>query len=190
MVSAFRGAIEFFDRLGIYDVVLPFLLIFTIFFAILERTKIFGEEKVGEKTVTKKNLNAMTAFVIALLVVASSQIVAVINQALAQIALLLVVSISFLILAGSFFVNEEFKLGQNWKTGGMALMAIGILLIFANAVGWLTPFWAYITANWSSTVVGSIVLIVLIIWFVYYITTGAEEAQAKPEEEKKGGTTT
>ena len=49
------GVLDFFKELGIYDVVLPFILVFTIMFAILERTKIFGTE--GEKKFTKKNLN-------------------------------------------------------------------------------------------------------------------------------------
>ena len=43
--SVFRGIIEFFEKIGIYDVVLPFLLVFTIVFAILEKTKVFGTLK-------------------------------------------------------------------------------------------------------------------------------------------------
>ena len=31
--SAFRGVIEFFGVIGVYDIVLPFLLVFTIVFA-------------------------------------------------------------------------------------------------------------------------------------------------------------
>jgi hypothetical protein len=184
MVTAFRGAIEFFDRLGVYDVVLPFLLIFTIFFAMLERTKVFGTEKIGGVETTKKNLNAMASFVIALVTVASTRIVAVINEGLAKVALLLVMAISFLILAGSFYVNEDFKLSAGWKQWGTVFMAFGIILIFAYQVGWLAPFWSYVTANWNSTVIGSVVLIALIVWFMTYVT--------KPEvtaEKQKEGTT-
>ena len=178
MASVFRGAIDFFDRLGVYDVVLPFLLIFTIFFAILERTKIFGTEKIDGKDMTRKNLNAMVAFVIALLTVASTKVVAVINQGLAQVALVLIVAISFLILAGSFYVGNEFKLEGGWLKWGTALMFIGVILIFGYYVGWLVPFWDYVTANWDSTVVGSIALVILIIWFVYFVTK-PEGAPAK-----------
>ena len=175
MASVFRGAIEFFDRLGVYDVVLPFLLIFTIFFAILERTKIFGLEKVAGQDVTRKNLNAMTAFVIALVTVGSTRIVSLINEGLARVALLLVVSISFLVLAGSLFVGEDqFKLSQGWRMWGTALMFIGVILIFAYYVGWLAPFWDYVTANWDNTVVGSVALVILIIWFMYFITKGEQ----------------
>ena len=55
MTSAFRGAIEFFDKIGVYDVILPFLLVFTIVFAILEKTKVFGTDDIEGKKLTKKN---------------------------------------------------------------------------------------------------------------------------------------
>ena len=44
MASTFREVLLFFEQIGIYDVVLPFLLVFTIVFAILEKTKLFGTE--------------------------------------------------------------------------------------------------------------------------------------------------
>ena len=55
--SIFRGVISFLNTLGVYDIILPFLLVFTLVFAILEKTKVLGTEKVGDKTITKKNLN-------------------------------------------------------------------------------------------------------------------------------------
>ena len=54
----------------------------------------------------------------------------------------------------------------------MAFMGLGILLIFANELGWLEPGWNYVVNNWDSSVVGSIVLIIIIISFMSYITGG------------------
>lgn len=180
MATALRGTIDFFDRLGIYDVVLPFLLIFTIVFAILEKTKIFGTEKISGHEYPRKNLNAMAAFVIALVAVASTKIVGVINQALAKIVLLIIVAISFLILIGTFHgKDEEVKLAGNWKTWGMILMALGVLLIFANELGWLAPFWDYLTGNWDNNIIGSVILIIVIIAFMAYITK-PEAKEPKP----------
>ena len=56
--SVFRGIISLFTKLGVYDIILPFLLVFTIMFAILEKTKILGSEKIEGREVTKKNINA------------------------------------------------------------------------------------------------------------------------------------
>ena len=78
--SQFREILVFFDRLGVYDVVLPFILVFTLVFAIFEKTRIFGTDVVDNVTYTKKNLNTMVAFVIAFFVVASVQLVATISQ--------------------------------------------------------------------------------------------------------------
>jgi len=86
-VSTFRSVIEFFGDIGIYDVILPFLLIFTIVFAILEKTRIFGTEKIEGEEVTKKNINAMVAFVVGFLVVASTRLVSIINETMANMVL-------------------------------------------------------------------------------------------------------
>ena len=83
--NGFSGVISFFDKIGVYDIILPFLLVFTIVFAILEKTKILGTEKIGDREVTKKNLNSMVAFVMAFLVIASARLVAVINEVMANV---------------------------------------------------------------------------------------------------------
>jgi hypothetical protein len=168
--SVFRGTLTFFDKLGVYDVVLPFLLIFTIVFAILEKTRIFGTDKVEGKDITRKNLNGMTAFVTAFFVVASTKLVAVVNEVMANTVLLLLLSVCFLLLAGSFHSGkEEFFLKKPWKNIFMIIMFVGISLIFLNALGWLEPAWDYLIGHWDSTVVGSVLLMGVIIAFMFLI---------------------
>ena len=94
--SGFRGVIEFLGDLGVYDIILPFLLVFTIVFAILEKTKILGVEKIDGRELTKKNLNSMVAFIMSFLVIASTQLVSVINEVMANVVLLLILAICFL----------------------------------------------------------------------------------------------
>lgn len=188
-VTQFRNIILFFQDLGIYDVVLPFVLVFTIVFAILEKTKVFGTEKLGDVKYTKKNLNAMTAFVISFLVVASSKIVAIINESLAKIVLLLLVSVCFLMLVGSFMKEREegVFLEKGWQTFFMFFMFIGLVIIFLtsikddNGLSWWEILWSYVINNWNSTIVGSIALVIVIVLFMYFITKSPE----KKKEEKK-----
>ncbi|MBW3003077.1 hypothetical protein KY337_00815 [Candidatus Woesearchaeota archaeon] len=186
--SVFRGIIEFFAKVGVYDVVLPFLLVFTIVFAILEKTKIFGTEKVGDDVYTKKNLNAMVAFVVGFLVVASTRLVAIVNNAMANIAILLIVIVCFLMLIGTFYSEkEEVTLTGTWKTVFMVIMALGVLLVFLNALGWLSPFFNYIRRYWHTNFVGAILLLLLIIVFMVWITKGKPlGSESKGSEEKKG----
>ena len=105
--SIFRGVITFLGKVGVYDVILPFLLVFTIVFAILDKTKVLGTEKVEGREVTKKNINSIVAFVIGFLVIASTKLVAVINEVMANIVLLLILVVSFLLLVGVFLVVRK-----------------------------------------------------------------------------------
>jgi hypothetical protein len=183
MASTFRGVIEFFVRLGVYDVVLPFLLVFTIVFAIMEKTKVFGVEKTKSGEYTRKNLNAMTAFVTAFLVIASSRLVAIINETMANMVLLLMMSVCFLILIGSFMkeTKEGVFLEKGWATLFMFIMFIGLVLIFLNALGWLEPMWNWLVAHYDSTVVASVLLVAGMVGFVYWIVK-----EPKKEETKTG----
>ncbi len=167
-MSTFRETIAFFDKLGVYDVVLPFLLIFTIVFAMLEKTKILGLE---EGKYTKKNLNSLAAFVIAFFVVASTEMVRIISQAIADIVLLLLLSTGFLLLAGSFHqeTDKSFFLEGNWKKFFMIVMVIGIFLIFLNALGWLQMAYDFIQYHWDGAVFGSIVMLIVVVGAIFFI---------------------
>jgi magnesium-transporting ATPase (P-type) len=179
---ALRGVIDFLARIGIYDVVLPFLLVFTLVYAILEKTKVLGMEEVEGKKYTRKNLNAIIAFVIALLVIASTKLVATINQILANTVLLLILAVFFLLLVGSFFKSEgEVFLKGGWNLTFMIIMFIGILLIFFHALGWLQKVWDYLSSNLSSQVVGGLILVVIIIIAIVFITH-EKKPESKPKE--------
>jgi hypothetical protein len=181
--SLFRDAITQLNEFGVYDVVLPFLLVFTIVFAILEKTKILGVEKQGEHELTKKNLNAIVALMMAFLVVASTQLVAVINEVMANIVLLLLLGVSFLLLVGTFFSDKEFSLekSRNWVIFFMFAMFIGIVLIFLEALGWLQDFLDWWIDTPTTTLTGHVVLLLIIILFIWFVTA---DPRPKKKEEK------
>lgn len=168
--SGFRGVIDFLGKLGVYDVILPFLLIFTIVFAILEKTKILGTEKVGDKEITKKNLNSMVALVVAFLVIASTKLVAVVNEVIANVVLLLILAICFLLLVGVFFGSKEFTLEKypGWIKFFMVLMFLGIVLIFLNALDWL-KYLLTLIENWDAEWAVTIIFMIIILGFMWYI---------------------
>ena len=181
--STFRGAIHFFEQLGIYDVVLPFLLIFSIVFAIFERTKVLGTEEIDGEKITKKNLNAIIAFVVSFLVIASARMVAIINEALPKIVILLFLGVFFLALVGIFYSEKEEVLFK--KKGTMffiVLVFISILLIFLHSIPtntgepflyWLMRFIVY---NFSTTAVSSLILITIVVFFMWFITRDSSES--------------
>ena len=107
--SAIERLIENMERAGFVDVVLPFLLIFTIMYAIFQKTHILGEKK--------KNFNAVISLVISLLVViphvtrrypADSDPITILNNAIPQVSLVIVAVIFLLILIGVFGQEKVF----------------------------------------------------------------------------------
>lgn len=180
--SMFRGVISFLDKLGVYDIILPFLLVFTLVFAILEKTKILGIEKVKDQEYTKKNINAMVAFVVAFLVIASTQLVAVISSVMANVVLLLILAVCFLMLVGAFYGDKQFSLENSpkWIKFLMIFMFIGVVVIFLNALDWLQyVFGAFylLFINWNAEWAASIIFLLVIIGFIWYVTHDAKESK-------------
>ncbi|RLE47049.1 hypothetical protein DRJ22_00200 [Candidatus Woesearchaeota archaeon] len=182
------GVLEFFKGIGIYDVVLPFLLVFTITFAILEKTKVFGTEPgpEGKGTVTRKNLNSMVSFVIAFLVVASSKLVETITKVSSQIVVLLLLVVFFLVLVGTFYSEKDIKEKGVTLEGGMrilffAIMLIGTAFIFLDAIKtpdghtWLEIFIGVLAQFTTNTMAAAVILLILIIVFMVWITKPAKK---------------
>lgn len=181
--SVFRGVVLFFDKLGIYDVVLPFLLVFAVVFAILDKTKVFGTVKIEGEVYPKKALNAIVAFVVSFFVVGSTKLVGILNRALANTVLLLILIVFFLILVGSFFKEgEEVFLKDRWRTFFMTSVFIGIVLIFMEAIGWLQDLWDFLKDNWDVNWVASIIMAIVVIAFMAFITWEKKPTPKKSED--------
>ena len=183
MATPFRDIIDFFGRIGVFDVVLPFLLVFTVVFALLERTKVFGVEKIDGKDYSKKNLNSAAAFVIAFLVVASSKLVQIITDVSSKFVVLLFLIILFLLLVGSFFKEEPhaFFLEQGgWRTTFMLIVFLGLVFIFLDALDLLNPIFEFLKGtNNQGELVGSALLMIVIVIFIGYVTQDKNKG-AKP----------
>jgi hypothetical protein len=190
MVSNFRGMIEFLDRLGIYDVILPFLLVFTAVFAILEKTKILGMEEIDGKKYTRKNQNSMLAFVISFLVIASTELVRTINEAMANVVILILLSICFMLLVGSLHTGEkEFALKDGWLKAFYVIFFVGIVGIFLHAIHYKDqPFteyaWDYLTSNWDTNWFGSLILIAIMVGFMLFITYTPDKKEKKTDSKE------
>lgn len=177
MASVLGNVIEFFEKIGIYEVVLPFLLTFTIVFALLEKTKVLGTEKVGTEPIPRKNLNALVAFVIAFLVLASAELVAIITQVSSQVVVLFLLIVFFLTLVGTFYkgADEKEVVSANWQKFFLFFMFFGVVFIFLAAIktkqgdSWLEVGLWWISQFWTSTAVASIILIVVIVAIVYWV---------------------
>ncbi len=183
------NVITFLDKLGVYDVILPFLLVFTIVYAVLDKTRVLGMERIGGVDYPRRNLNSLVAFVIGFLVVASGQLVALINEAMANIVILLLVSVSYLMLIGVLYKQQEMELKGTWLYVFLFINFIGVLLIFLHAIpteggsNWLAEILDFISMNWQRDYVGAVLLIIAVVWFMHWIVQGPKP-EAKSEEKK------
>ena len=163
----FQNLIYRLEYYGLSDVLLPFLLIFTVVFAIMQKTQPLGE---------KKQFNVMIALVMALAVIiphvlgyypANADVVTIINSALPSVSIVLVAVVMVLLIVGLFGGKATWG---GALSGWIAFAAfILVFVIFANAANWFTywPSWLW----WLSDPDTQALLIVvgvfaLIIWFI------------------------
>ena len=185
--STFRESFTFLDKIGVFDVILPFLLVFTIVFAILEKTRVFGTEVVEGKTYTKKNLNSLASFAIAFFAVASAQVVHAITQISANVVILLLASVLFLALVGSFHHQADdkgFALQGVWQVLFILIMFVSLFGIFLNAIEsdgktWLQWVFDWLSQFSSNVSVATIVLVGIVIAAMIYITKAEKPPAAK-----------
>lgn len=161
---------------GIRDIILPFILFFSLFYAILSSIKLFGEGAPA------KRFNVIFSLVVALLVVIphvtgtyppGADVVQLVNQTIPEIALLVIAVVLAMMMLGLGYGK---KVSFNW----LMLAAMIILgLIFLSA---LTPL--PILRNLSYYFDPSVqVLVVMILVFgllVWWMTA------EKPAEGKMG----
>ena len=178
MVSPLYGSIEFMKSFGIFDIVLPFLLVFTVIFGILEKTKVFGTE--GDSS--RKNLNAMVAFVIGFFVVAATQIVYLMQAALPYIMFLLILIIMFMILFGSTVGEGELNIWEqfaNKRTKGIFAFGlfIAIIAIVLGAMGMLESLIEWLFLHFTGPVLSTVILLLVVGIFMWIVVGGKTESK-------------
>ena len=166
--------VRILDSWGLTDVMLPFLLIFVVIFALMTKARILGEDK--------KKYNLIVALVVALLVVIphvlnayppGSDVVDIMNTALPQVSIIAVAIIMLLILIGLF--GGEAKWMGSSLSGWIAIVAfITILIIFGGAAGWWGN-WAWFNVFLGAETVAVIVMILVFAIIVWWITRGEEK---------------
>ena len=135
---------------------LPFLLVFFIIFAILDRTKIFGENK--------KQLNALIAFVIGLIFVVAVYPTLVVTNMILFLTVTLVAVFVVLLIWGFIFgdIKEGFKLA-NWMK-----WVLGIITgaVFIGGIIWATGLSGgigeFLQKEWSQNILTNIAFVVVI----------------------------
>lgn len=184
---SFEILANFFQQFGVMDFLLPFMLVFTIIYAVLQKTHILGE---------KKNFNVILALILGLMFVVPHIMgyyplgydpVLVLNETLPSVALVAVAAIMLLILMGMF--------GTNFAKGAAPLIAIAaiafIVYIFGAALKlWDAP-WIFFDW-WSPETTELLVILVVFALIVFFIvrepkSTGTKALEWVKNLFEKGG---
>lgn len=124
MVSYLEKAIQTLHRIGVVDVVLPFLLAFALVFALLQKSKVFRDKGKNPKT----NIHAIIAFAMGMLFVNYVKAEPLIAY-LSYFIVLFVIAIAVLILTSIFGIN----LGITRKLLMTVITAFFIIVVSINA---------------------------------------------------------
>ena len=154
------------------DVILPFLLVFVVIFAILQKTKILGDGK--------KQIDALVALVVGLIVVSFGYATGIIVSLIPFLAVAVVVILVFMILFGSAY-NKDFNLANPVKYIIGVLAAIGVVIVVLVSTGtWDRISGFFLTGGANSSLVGNIVFIVVIIGAVLLAVLSGKSESVKP----------
>ena len=165
-MTNFVELFEIMESWGMLDVLLPFLLIFTVVFAVLQKAKIFGADS--------KKFNVVIALVLGMVVViphilgtypAGQDAVLIINNLLPNVALVLVAIIMVLLLSGVFGYTSP----SSGAGGAILIPAFAIIIwLFGISAGWWANFsWFNIDPD-----IIAVVLVLLVFGIIISIITG------------------
>jgi len=148
------------------EALLPFLLIFSLVFAILQKSEVLGKGK--------KQTDALIALSVGLLAVAFGQAVGIILQMVAFLSVAVVILLVFMLLTATLF-KDALVLNKTVQIG------IGILIFIAVAIAALvyTGGWSYIedlfAGSGSSVLTNAVFIIIIIGAIAAVIMTGGKE---------------
>ncbi|MFH0831320.1 MAG: hypothetical protein V1886_00420 [archaeon] len=149
---------------GVFSVLLPFVLVFAVVFAILERTKVLGE---------KPAVNAIISVAIGLLSLQMDFYRKVFYAEFFQnLGTGIIILLALLIITGLFITSEN-GIEQAFKIGGMIVGIVIFLVILINSAGIARPT----TMLWggSAVWVSAAVVLGLIIWTIVSSSAPAQK---------------
>jgi len=166
-----EGFVRIMESWGLTDVLLPFLLLFVIMFAVLQKTRILGENQ--------RRFNAVISLIISLLVVIphvldiypkNADVVEIMNTAIPQVSIIVVAIVMLLVLVG--ILGGE----KNWMGGSLSgviavIAFIIVIWIFGSAAGWWEG-WGWFYNFFGSEAIAIVIMLLVFAIMVWWITKG------------------
>jgi len=171
-MSAVETTAQWFVDIGAYDVLLPFILIFTITYGTLQKTKTVS---------TQKNINASIAGILGFLFTASIQLITALQNILVITTMVVIGGILSLILVGT--VTGTNPKSQQTKKIGLFLGLITLSIIVVSII----PIPEWINTSILETVLSSTVFITLLVggFIIWWITRNPQQQKKQTPAQRK-----
>ncbi|MFT4250001.1 MAG: hypothetical protein ACMXYD_01425 [Candidatus Woesearchaeota archaeon] len=174
-MTTFIDLIYNLEYLGVSDVILPFFLVFTIVFAVMQKSKILGTNE------DVKRYNVILSLAMAFAVVIphilgtyppGMNAVIIINSALPQVSVFLIAIVMLLLMLGAFGLRWP---GSDVEKNGGGIIVIASLLIviyiFATSAGLIGggqfPWWLwFLTDPQTQTMLITILVFGVVVWLI------------------------
>lgn len=153
--------------------VLAFLLVFTVIFAILQKSEILGKGK--------RQIDALVALAVGLIVISVGSAMNFIQQIIPFMVVALVIILVFMLLLGMLFKEGTFD------TPGWLKVVFGIIIFIAVVVAVLifTGGWGYVAGFFTSggDIVSNVVLVVIIVIAIVIAYWGSGSGGSEKKKE-------
>jgi hypothetical protein len=173
---ALKDVLIVMEQIGLTDVILPFVLVFTVIFGVLQKSKVLGVYEGGKP---KTNLNAMVAFVIAFFVLIMIQTLQVITW-LTRYAALLAVAFVFV---GLLVAMAGARMHLRTPVMLVALFLIGMVLV--QSLAWSGVLNTEATRALTLVLLGAALIAVLGWLFFGWGKEKSKKHEEKPKEKGK-----
>ncbi len=155
MVYSIQEVLFQLESIGVFEFLLPFLLIFAVVYGVLISLGIFGK---------KPGINAVIAFVIGLLAVRFPLFTQFYGELIPRLGIGITILLMLLILAGLFFTTYNTRIFMLVLSVIAAAIAIIILYQTFGYLGWFS--YGYLGANAVGWIIGGIIFVAIIIAIV------------------------
>jgi len=149
--SSIGQVLQSWESLGIFSYVLPFILIFAVVYAILDKVEVFEG---------KNSLNMVIALAVGLLSLQFEFVPLFFSEIFPRAGIAISVLLVALILAGAFIDWKDKDKKWHWIFFGLA--AIAFLLVIANSFAAFSFFGSGWWDNYGSAIIVLVVLVALV----------------------------
>ena len=155
---------------GLYEYVLPFLLVFVIVFAILEKTRILGEIKKTKKEfgTPKTNLNIIFAIIFSFMLLTNTDLILIMNLYISRMSFFIVIALVFMLVVALFHKpSGDGKMFSGWSVTVATILAVAAVIwsLYSSTYGGLFPYGIYLSDS-TLSLIFFIIIIVLVIAMV------------------------